>query len=278
MPLKTANVIAIKGDRVELVAEIVDGARDAPEALLDLIRQRLSEHRAEICTDRAILDPDSLSVASVIVSRDALGPAHHKSLETLGLSPAETEGGAAEQSSVFGGMFGAKNRRSKLDRWIVPYLRARDLSPRLARFEAILLDAVPPGPVADVADPATDALIEAAREALRLDLEPGIAGLTLLEDTILRERATRPGRWVLQPAAVIAIAAFTGASIHTQARDTAWTDDEDAPLHIQAPRGAVVRSDPVSRVIDLVARGRQALLRDYAESVVRQSLTASART
>ena len=32
------------------------------------------------------------------------------------------------------------------------------------------------------------------------------------------------------------------------------------------------------RVIDLVARGRQALLRDYAESVVRQSLTASART
>lgn len=278
MPLKPANVIAVKGDRVELVAEIVDGARDEPQALLALVRDRLADHRLEILTDPAILDPDGVSVASVIVSRDALSPVHHQGLESLGLSPSETEAGATEQSSLFGGVFGAKSRRSKLDRWMVPYYRARDLSVRLGRFESLLLEEVPPGPVADVADPAIDALIAAAAAVWRLELQPGLEGLTALEDTILRERASKPGRWVLQPAAVIALAAFTGASIHTLARETAWTDDEDAPLHICAPRGAVVRSDPISRVVDLVAHGRQALLRDYAESVVRQSLTAGART
>lgn len=276
MPLKPANVLAVKGDRVELAAEIVDGARDAPETLLGLVRERLDEHRQEILTDPAILNPDGISVASVLVSRDPLSPAQQKALESLGLSPAETEGGAAEQSSVFGGMFN-KNRRTKLERWLVPYLRARDLSPRLGRWETLLLEAVPAGPVADVADPAIDALIDATAEVWKLRVDPGLPGLTALEDALLKERAQRPGRWVLQPAAVTALAAFTGATIHTLARETAWTDDEDAPLHVQAPRGVVVRTDPVVRVVDWVARGRQALLRDYAESVVRQSLTAGPR-
>jgi hypothetical protein len=276
VPLKAAHVLAVKGDRVELVAEIIDGARDAPDALIELVRERLAEHRLEIMTDPAILDPDSVSVASVLVSRDPLGPAHHQALESLGFSPSDTEAGGAEQASVFGGMF-AKSRRSKLDRWIVPYMRARELSPRLGHFEALLLEHVPAGTLADVADPAIDAAIAAAAEVWKLRLVPGLDALSSLEDALLRERASKPGRWVLQPRAVIALAAFTGASIHTVARDTAWTDDEDAPLHIAAPRGTVVRSDPVLRVVDLVARGRQASLRDYADAVIRQSLTTGAR-
>ena len=55
-------------------------------------------------------------------------------------------------------------------------------------------------------------------------------------------------------------------------------DDEDTPLHLRGPSGLTVVSDPVSRVTDLLIRGRQALLTDDAEAIVRPSLTRAART
>ena len=279
MPLKAATILAVHQGRVELSAEIVDGARDATDALVEAVRARIVEHQTEIMTDATILDPDSLSVASAFISRDPLGAAHHDGLARLGLSTAMTDGGNREEGSIFGRL-GGKNRRSQLDRWVTPYLRARDITPRLAAFEGVFVDELTFGELTDedVVEEGAALTVQAARSAFGAGISPGPEGIAALDEAILRDRATKQGRWVLSPACVLGLAAFVGESIRSMAPGSRWSDDSEGPLHIQVKGGVVVASDPTVRVIDLVLRGRQARLGEYAETVVRQSLTSGART
>ena len=120
--------------------------------------------------------------------------------------------------------------------------------------------------------------VQAARSAFGAGISLGPEGIAALDEAILRDRATKQGRWVLGPACVLGLAAFVGESIRRMAPGSRWSDDPEAPLHIQVKGGVVVGSDPTVRVIDLVLRGRQARLGEYADTVVRQSLTSGART
>jgi hypothetical protein len=276
VPLKSAMLLACKDDVVELTAEVVDPARDGAQELIESVRDRIADHQLEIMTDPAILNPDHLSVASCITSRDPLPPAMHDGLISLGFEPIGAEGAHAEESSLFARF--QKSKRSRLDKWRAMYLRSRDLSDRLGELEASLIEEIPEGSLPEIHEEATRAVIAGARTFFRILVVPGLEGLAAIEEQIGRDRAAKKGRWVMHPAAVRALAAFAGDSIIAKAKDSRWSedeDDEDAPLYIQAKGGVVVRSDPVLRVASFVTQGRKASLKDYAESVLRQSLTGS---
>lgn len=276
MPLKPGTLLAVREGALELTAEILPAEREDEAALIAAVRGRLVEHQEEIMTEATLLDPDSIDVCSVFLSRQELPLGLRRALESLGLSEANTRG-TNEEHSMFSGL--GKGRRAQLERWRLPYQRARDLSPRLGALESAVLAEAPEGPLALHAETLAELLIEAWAEHFRARLPADRDGLAGLEETLLKERAIKPGRLVLQPALVRAIAAFTGQAALAMAPDSSWDeDDEDTPLHIRGPSGLTVVSDPVSRVTDLLIRGRQALLTDYAEAIVRQSLTRAART
>lgn len=173
-----------------------------------------------------------------------------------------------------------KTRRSKLDKWQTPYLRARDVSPRLAMLEELLIDEAPSGPLAELGATGSDALVRAAEDALHLELSPSFEALGRLEKQLLQERAQRRGRLVLHPAAVRALACFAGESIRAAAPRSHWAEDpeDDTPLWVHAPKGGIVRTDPELRVVNFVAKGSKELLTSYVESVLRQSLTAATQS
>lgn len=269
MPLKPGTLLSCKDGVVELTAEVVDGERDRPETLIEAIRERIAEDQYEIMTDPAILDPDSLAVASCVVSRDPLPPGVHDGLISLGFEPAATEQGGQEESSLFSRF--QKRSRTRLDRWRTMYLRARDLTPRLEELEASLIEELPEGELAEIAEDAAQLVVDGARTFFQALLRPDLSGLESLETLILADRATKKGRWVLHPKAVRALAAFAGEAIRGEAPQTEWTEDEEAPLHVTVPGGVIVRSDPQVRVVALVTQGRKAALGEYARSVIQQS-------
>ncbi len=276
MPLKPGTLLAVSEGALELTAEILPAEREAEAALVTAVRGRLVEHQEEIMTEPALLDPDSINVCSVFLSRVELPSGLRRALESLGLSEANTRG-TDEEHSIFSRL--GRGRRAHLERWRLPYQRARDLSPRLAALEGAVLSEASEGPLAVHAEGLAELLAHAWAEHFRTRLTADRAGLAGLEETLLKERAIKPGRLVLQPALVRALAAFAGQTIQAIAPESTWDDDdEDTPLHIRGPSGLTVVSDPVSRVTDLLIRGRQALLTDYAEAIVRQSLTRAART
>ncbi|MFO0722275.1 MAG: hypothetical protein U1E65_00745 [Myxococcota bacterium] len=275
MPLKPGTLIAVKEGVVELIAEIL--AVEAETSLIEAIRARMLEHQADIMTDPAILDPDSVSVASVFLCRHELTSSLKAGLSSLGLSEATTQASAAESHSLFARL--GRGQRAQLSRCRLVYQRTRDLSPRWAALETELLEEAPEGPIYEAAEALLETLGRGAARHLGLRLSFDRAGLEAIEDHLLRERAQRPGKLVLQPALVRALAALAGVAIVEAAPETQWSDDdEDTPLHIRGSGGLTIVSDPVGRVIDLITRGRQALLTDYADGVVRQSLTRAART
>lgn len=276
MPLKPGTLLAVSEGALELTAEILLAEREDEAALITAVRGRLVEHQEEIMTEPALLDPDSINVCSVFLSRVELPSGLRRALESLGLSEANTRG-TNEEHSIFSRL--GRGRRAQLERWRLPYQRARDLSPRFAALEGAVMSEAPEGPLALHAEGLAELLAEAWAEHFRTRPTEDRAGLAALEETLLKERAIKPGRLVLQPALVRALAAFAGRAIQALAPESTWDDDdEDTPLHIRGPSGLTVVSDPVSRVTDLLIRGRQALLTDYAEAIVRQSLTRAART
>lgn len=275
MALREGVLLAVKGGLVELTAEVAGTAGLAAEDFAREVRDRVFEHQYQIMTDPAILDPDSVSVASCVVSRDPLPGPFHDALASLGFAPAESEGGGQEEHSIFQRLVASRARRSKLDKWRAPYLRARDVSPRLAALEAELLEQMPEGDLGEIAEEAAGALVRGFAEHLRARLGFGVDGLRAMESRLIEERAQAKGRLVLQPAFVRAMAAFTGESARAEAPDSAWAGDEDEPLNIQASGGLVVRTDPELRVVQLVAQGRKAALSEYVERCLSQSLTAA---
>jgi hypothetical protein len=275
LPFKEGLLIACKADLVELTAELVEPGSETKERFLESARERVLSQQYQAMTDPAILDPPSLDLASTIVCRDPIPPPLQEALVSLGFQPIEAGSAAAEEHSLFSRL--KKSGRSKLDRWQARFLRAKDVSAELGEMEATLVDEVPPGPLDRTYEEASEALIGAARTHLDLSLSPGREGLAEVERRLLHLWSGKKGRLVLHPAMVRALAAYTGESIRSFARRTHWEDDEDAPLSVCADRGAIVRSDPELRVVQLVAQGRQALLSAYAEAVVRQSLTTDAQ-
>jgi hypothetical protein len=275
LPFKEGLLIACKADLVELTAELIDPATEAPASFLEAARERVQEQQYQAMTDPTILDPPGLDLASTIVCRDPIPQALREGLISLGFQPVEGERVPTEEHSLFSRL--KKTGRSKLDRWQARFLRAKDVSPDLGEMESALIDEVPVGPLDRIHEEASAALIESARAKLDLALAPGREGLAELERRLLHLWSGKKGRLVLHPAMVRALAAYTGDSIRSLARRTTWEDDEDAPLSVCADRGAIVRSDPELRVVQLVAQGRQALLSAYAEAVVRQSLTTGAQ-
>ncbi|MBI2375437.1 MAG: hypothetical protein HYV07_15685 [Deltaproteobacteria bacterium] len=264
MPLKDELVMSMKEGLVELTAELTEPERDPPEDLREQVRDRLEEHLHEIMTDAAILDGDSVEVASVIMCRDPIPAPSKQVLATLGLSAKETPSGGHEESSLFSGL--KRPKRSRLEKWSVPYTRAAGA---LRELEGLVSEEVPDGPMHEIHEYASQALIDGARHVYRLLLAPGREWLETFEGRFAKDRGT--GRLVLQPAFVRAIAAFAGASIQHAAPDTTWEDDEDAPLYVASNGGLTVRTDPVLRVIAFVKDPRRAALTAYLDAVVQQS-------
>lgn len=270
MPLDDALLLAMKHGVVELTVPVSAPETDEPEAFGFAVRDLLIEHQYQVMTDPTILDPDDLEVATCLESRDPLPEVLQDVLLSLGFTPLASEAGGEQGHSLFSRF--QKRQRTKLDRWRLVYARAKDLSPALEGFEECLIEEAPEGPLAEVADAASEALQDAARTYLRVLVAPGLEGIRALERRILEARGSARGRWVLHPAVVRAVAAFTGESARTLAPGTRWVDDpEGEPLWVTTQRGQQVRTDPEFRVVQLVARGNKALLSSYLQSVTAQT-------
>ena len=268
MPLDDALLLAVKHGVVELTVPVSEPQTDAPDAFGAAVQALLQDHQYQVMTDPTILDPEDLEVATCLESRDPIPDPLREVLLSLGFQPQLSEAGGEAQRSMFSRF--QKRQRATLDRWRVGYGRARDTSPELAAFEACLIEEIPEGELWEVAEDASGVLVDAARTYLRLLLAPGLDGLAALERRILDARGAARGRWVLHPAAVRGLAAFTGASALAEAPGSRWVQDEGEPLWVRTRAGATVRTDPEYRVVLLVARGSRALLSAYVRSMLAQ--------
>lgn len=290
MPLEEGVLIACKDGVVELTATVTEPHRDSPQVFGEEVAARILEHQYQAMTDPAILNPDNLAIATSLVSRDPLPVPIRDVLISLGFAPVDTETGASEERSMFARF--QQRRRSKLDKWRVMYLRASDVSPRLAELEELILEELPRGSYPEISEAAAGVVVDAARTALRLLIEPSFESLGRLEKVLLAERASKKGRMVLHPAAVRALSCFVAEVLIRAAPATRWSEepDDDAPLWVEARRGTsgeqalgagspgVIRTDPEFRVVNFVAKGSKEMLSSYVESVLRQSLTAASQT
>ena len=271
MPLSESLRIDIKDGVVELVASVVDPHRDEPETFLAALNERVSEHQYQAMTDWALLDPDDASIATCVECRDSI-PEHLKDgMISMGFSPVETEGGGREQRSIFSRF--QKRSRTKLDRWRTMYLRAVDISPRLREFEECCVEELQDGALSETAEEGCAVVINAARTCFRLLITPGLKGLESLEGAIQRERSAKRGRTVFHPAMVRGLSAFTGEALIAEHPQSSWSDDpdEESPLLVVTPGGAIVQTDPEFRVVRFVQKGNKELLTSYLGEVVGQS-------
>lgn len=271
VPLEEGLRIGVQKGVVELTASLIDPHQDNSEEFMSAVSDVLFDHQYQAMTDAAILDPDSLRLVSCVVSRDPIPESLKDGLLSLGFAPVETEGGGREQRSVFARF--SRSRRSTLDRWQTPYLRAEDVSTALGELEACLVEDAPFGAYAEIGAAGTDALINAARTAFRLLLTPGLESLERLERHVLQERSQARGRLVLHPAVVRCLTCFVGETVRAEAPASQWSTDpdDDAPLWIRGAQGAAVSSDPELRVVRFIVGGRRQLLTAYVESVLEQA-------
>lgn len=270
MPLDDALLLAVKHGVVELTVPVSAPHTDEPEAFAHAVRDRMFDHQYQVMTDPTILDPDNLEVATCLESRDPLDDRLREVLLSLGLTPLSSESGGEQGHSMFSRF--QKRQRTQLERWRITYGRTKDCQPALHEFEECLIEEVPEGSVALIADEASEILVNAARTYLRLLIVPGMDGLRALERRILEARGPARGRWVLHPAAVRALAAFVGESARVVAPSSRWVDDpEGEPLWIATQAGQWIRSDPEFRVVQFVAGGNKALLSAALSAICAQS-------
>lgn len=268
-------MIGIKDGVVEMTATITDPHKDDPHDFGVAVSQRVAAHQYQAMTDWAIMDPPTFSIASCVLSRDPFGPGLKDALLSLGFIPIDTETGATEERSMFARL--QKARRTKLEKWRTMFLRASDLSPRLAEFEEILIEDMPDGRISVISTEASSILVDVARTSLKMLLAPTFESVQQLERLIVQERAAKKGRLVFHPAVVRALTGFVVETLMRAAPNTTWSDDpdDDSPLLVAAPRGGVVRSDPEFRVANFVIKGAKEMMSAYIEGVLRQSLTAA---
>jgi hypothetical protein len=271
-------MIAVKDGVVEMTATLADPHRDQAEAFAEAMAAKIYAHQYQAMTDGAILDPPNMGIASCLISRDPLAAPLKDALLSLGFVPIDTEAGGTEERSMFARF--QKPRRTRLEKWRSMFLRANDVSPKLAALEEILIDELPEGPLSAISAEASNALINAARTSLRILLAPNFECIGQLERLIVQERASRKGRLVFHPAVVRAIAGFVAETMIHAAPRSRWSDepDDESPLHVEAPRGGIVRTDPEFRTVQFVIKGAKEMLSSYIEGVLRQSLTAARQT
>lgn len=263
---------------MEMTATVADPHKDEAEPFAHAAAAKIYAHQYQAMTDNAILDPPNMAIASCLISRDPLSAPVKDALISLGYVPIDTEAGGTEERSMFSRF--QKPRRTRLEKWRTMFLRASDVSPRLAELEDILIEEVPEGPLADIAGEASTALINAARTSLKMLLAPNFECIGQLERLIVQERASKKGRFVFHPAVVRAIAGFVAETMIHAAPRSHWSDDPDdeSPLSVEAPRGGVIRTDPEFRTVNFVIKGSKEMLSSYIEGVLRQSLTAARQT
>ena len=273
LPLKPTHLIACKPGIVELAMEAENPDRDDPESFARAVHDRLWEQQLEVMTDPAILEPFSLEVASTVSCRDPFPTEISSQLERLGYLATQASAGG-DRRSWLDKIKGKARSRSHLDQWRRPFARAADIDPALGAFEEQLYEYIPYGPLAETMTEAARALIEAAATTLEVRVEPDAAGLQTLEERLITALG-RPRLPVLHPAAVRGLAGFTAAVIRASAHGTRWSDDpqDEAPLWVQAESGTVVRTDPRTRVAAFIAGPQTHLLSEYADQMIRQSLT-----
>ncbi len=270
MPLQDGLLIAVKDGVVELTANLVEPHGDDPASFTEALQQRLAEHQHQAMTDDTIMG-DELALASCIVCRDPIPDALKDPLLGLGFAPEDTPPGGQQPRSLFGRL-GSSKQRSRLEKWTLRYHRSDELDPRLAAFEAALVDEVPAGALPEVALEGAHRVIDGARTYLQLLLAPGLAGLEALERQLDQLRRAKSGRWILHARAVRGLAGFTVQSIAAEAPDTQWgPDEDDSPLWVRAPHGITVATDPEYRTVEFIRRGLRASLSDYVRDVLRQS-------
>ena len=268
-------MIACKEGVVEMTATISDPHKDEGEAFANAVAARIYAHQYQAMTDGAIMDPPNMGLATCMISRDPLGAGLKDALISLGFVPIDTEAGGTEERSMFARF--QKPRRTRLEKWRTMYLRASEVSARLGELEDILIEEMPEGPISEVSAEASAALVNAARTSLKLLLAPNFECIGQLERLIVSERSSKKGRLVLHPAVVRGIAGFVAETMIHAAPRSRWSDDPDdeSPLHVEAPRGGTVRTDPEFRVVNFVIKGAKEMLSSYIEGVLRQSLTAA---
>ena len=270
MPLQDSLLISVAQGVVELTATLVEPHRDDPSSFGEALQARLAEHQHQAMTDDSIMGED-LALASCVVCRDPIPDTLKESLLSSGFTPQDTPGGAQPSRSLFG-RIGASKQRSRLEKWVIHYLRSAEIDPQLGGLESTLIDELPEGSLADTAEEGARLVIDGARTFFRLLLTARLESLEALEQHIDRLRRQKRGRWVVHPAAVRALAAYTTAVIFGLAPKTQWNDDEDDnPVWVQTRSGRAVATDPEYRVVEFVRRGLRSSLSDYVKDVVRQS-------
>lgn len=273
MPVSEALLLSVKNGQLEMTVEVTSPDTMDPSAFTAQIRSRLAEHAYQLMTDATLLDPPLTPASSCVLCRDPLPQPLIECLAQLGFEASGDPGGEHGLRSIFSkrapGQRPGRRTRTRLNKWWVPYARLSDVSEALGDFEARLVDE---GTTALDAETSA-ATIAAADSALQLDLTCDLDGLASLQETLLRARGSAPGRLILHPCATLGLAAFTGEAIRAMAPGTRWTDDEEAPLYVKMQDGLTVKTDPELRVVRLLTDGKNAQLTDYADAVIRQSLT-----
>ncbi|MEM7676955.1 MAG: hypothetical protein AAF449_13205 [Myxococcota bacterium] len=271
MPLQDELLIAVKDGVVEMTATLVEAHRDHPEDLVDAVQHRLADHQYQAMTDDAIMG-DGLGLASCLLSRDPIPAPLQAALKTCGFMPTEMPGGGRAPRSFFARFSRAKTR-SQLEKWQVVYTQSHDIDPALSAFESIMVDDLPPGSLIETSEHGAALVMAAARSHLGLAIRPDLNGLSQLETQIDRRRRRRPGRWVMRPSAVRALAQYVARCFIAEASHSAWSvpPDDDNPLWVQASGGWRIETDPEYRVVEFVRRGLRASLADYVKNVIGQS-------
>ena len=265
MPLEDGLVIECTSGTVELTVNLVSAHLDSKEELMSALAERVGEHQYQIMSDADLLDVDSQTVASVIVSRTALPPEAKEALLSLGFESQASESGG--RSTPFWGIMSA-SKRGQLDRWRLQYQRAVDRSPTLGEFEDYLIENIPAGSLYETYEEAAQVTIQAARSTLRLPLDYSLESIRQLENRLL-EAAGVGSYWVLHPSAVKGIAALLSQTVRMVIpRAHIDPSDEEGPLHIPSEHDLPIATDPEYRVIQMVKRGRRASITTYLHELL----------
>lgn len=253
VPLEDELVITPRNEGIELQATAAPSPRDDPKALEAELVALTEDHRHAAMTDPTILGTESQELRTVIQSRKGLPPAWTEVLTRLGFSREASDSGASEAR---GGLFGALRGASRIERWRIPYVRARSGSPLLAGLESACVRAEEEG----------EDLLETLEGTLERELGAPVSrsleGLEALEPRLGLDCP----RLVLHPALAEALGAYVAEVICATYPGTDVDPDGEPPV-IVAVGGERIGTHPIHRVARRVIAGSEESLSGYVRSL-----------